>query len=273
VNSYNLGTYSGTQKALKEFDNIFNFHPRKPVRQVNTVSCTGDLIFNSKNCKDCFCLLDSENARYCTFADGTKDAMDSEASGGSQLVYNSDLPAFCSNIICSYSVWNSQDCSYVSQLYRSKDCFGCVGLKDAQYCILNKQYSKEEYFLNLNKIRQSMVDNPYVDSFGRKYFFGDFLPIESSYFAYNDSVANEILYPLSSEEIVEQKFKYQKNRYHDSVPDDVIVNDVPDNINDVSEKILDQVLVSKSTGKKYKITKDELFFYKKFNILTERYGG
>lgn len=266
LNSYNLSTYSGTEKALLEFNELVKSHPRKPLRMVNCNNCFGDLIFNSHNCLNCFCLLDSENAKYCTFADGTKDAMDSEACGGSELIYQSDLPAFCSNIICSYSVWNSQNLFYCSAMYRSSDCFGCSGLKDSKYCILNKQYSKEEYLKFVELIKKHMKDLPYVDSMGNTYAFGDFLPIELSYFGYNDSVASELLYPLTSNEIRESGFFYQDNQYRDLHNDTISFDSLPDNIKDVSDDILDKVITSKSSGRQYKITEQELFFYRKYSI-------
>ena len=34
--------------------------------------------------------------------------------------------------------------------------FGCVGLKNKQYCILNKQYTKEEYETLVVRIIQQM---------------------------------------------------------------------------------------------------------------------
>ena len=38
-------------------------------------------------------------------------------------------------------------------------CFGCVGFKHKQYCILNKQYTKEEYEKLVQKIIKQMNDN------------------------------------------------------------------------------------------------------------------
>ena len=47
---------------------------------------------------------------------------------------------------CYLCLWQVADLLYCIETYSSKDCFGCVGLKKNQYCILNKQYSKDEYF-------------------------------------------------------------------------------------------------------------------------------
>ena len=47
-------------------------------------------------------------------------------------------------------------------------------LKRKQYSILNKQYSKEEYEKLRAHIIEDMKKNPYVDSLGRVYTYGEF---------------------------------------------------------------------------------------------------
>ena len=84
-----------------------------------------------------------------------------------------------------------------------------------EYCILNKQYSKEEYLELLPKIKQHMEEKPYVDNNGYKYSYGEFFPSELSPFTYNESLA--MMYsPLSEEEILEKKYRfhpYEKRNY------------------------------------------------------------
>jgi hypothetical protein len=265
LKSYNLHTYSGTEKAQVEFEIIYKNAPKKSLRMVNCNNSLGDLLFNCNNCNRCFCVLESENSSYCTFADGVKDSLDADASGGSELTYESDLAAYCSKVVGSYSAWYCQDSAYLNQVYRSKNCFGCTGLKDAQYCILNKQYSKEEYFKIIEMIIKHMNEMPYTDKIGRKYVYGDFLPIELSYFGYNDSVAND-LYQMSKKEIENNHYVFQENSHKDNVEGAIDSISLQDSIHDVNDDILKKVLISKSTKRHYKITQDELSFYKKHNI-------
>ncbi|MBU0626264.1 hypothetical protein KKG31_00500 [Patescibacteria group bacterium] len=47
-----------------------------------------------------------------------------------------------------FSLNSFADCSniyYCEHCFGCDHCFGCVSLKNKKYCILNKQYSKEEY--------------------------------------------------------------------------------------------------------------------------------
>jgi len=49
-----------------------------------------------------------------------------------------------------------------------------MSLLKKQYCIFNKQYTKEGYFELVEKIKKHMDDVPYIDKGGRKYGFGEF---------------------------------------------------------------------------------------------------
>lgn len=265
MKEYALYTYSGVEKAQKEFEPLMMCHPRKALRMVNCIDCSGDLLTNCHNCKDCFLMLSSQNCRFDNYADGARDSYDTDAGGGSELAYESDLPAFSSNIIGSYSAWNCQDVAYVSHIYRSKNCFGCNGLKDAQYCILNKQYTKEEYFDTVEKIKKQMNEVPYVDSKGSRYTYGDYLPSELSYFPYRDSEAQE-LYPLTEDEVEANGFHSKHISEDTLIPETLQAQNLPDSIMDVTDDILNQVILSKSSSKKYKITEQELSFYRKYKI-------
>lgn len=265
MKEYALHTYLGVEKAKKEFEPMMFNHPRKAVRILNSVDCSGDLLTNCHNCKNCFLMLDSENCRYDNYADGARDSYDTDAGGGSELAYESDLPAFSANIVGSYSAWYCQDVSYVSHMYRSKDCFGCDGLKNAQYSILNKQYTKEEYFNMLEKIKKHMDDMPYIDKMGNMYKYGDYLPLELSYFPYKDTEAME-LYPLDDNALLTRGYKEKKINENSQIMETIKAEDLPDSIDDVSDDILSEIILSKGGEKKYKITEQELNFYRKYRI-------
>lgn len=48
----------------------------------------------------------------------------------------------------------------------SSNIFGCIALRNKKYCILNKQYSKQEYEELIPKIKKHMDEMPYVDKKG-----------------------------------------------------------------------------------------------------------
>jgi hypothetical protein len=149
--------------------------------------------------------------------------------------------------------------------------FGCVGLKNKEYCILNKQYTKEEYFKLVEKIKIHTNEMPYIDECNNIYKYGEFVPPSFSLYAYNDTLAQEY-FPLNEEKAKEKKYKWRnfEKRYYDATMLNV---DMPDHIENVSDNILkenieckDKETCNHNCSKVFKILPNELTFYKKNNI-------
>ncbi|MBL4694318.1 hypothetical protein JKY72_03020 [Candidatus Gracilibacteria bacterium] len=175
----------------------------------NTENCTGNYLVNCKNCQHCFDCENLENSKYCF-----------DLKKGEAISHNNyDISAFGMGVIDCYecctagyndnhilfseNVWESNDVHYsLMCMQNCKDCFGCVSLKKKQYCIFNKQYSKEEYQKLVPKIIEHMKTT------GE---WGEFFPTKISPFKYQDAVAQEY-YP--QEPIVDYKgkaFKFQES--------------------------------------------------------------
>ena len=92
--------------------------------------------------------------------------------------------------------------------------------------------------------------------------WGEFFPTALSPYAYNETVANEY-FPMPKEQVIEKGFTwrdpdqkdYQKQTFN-----------LPDNLNEISDKILNEILACTTCGKNYKITSHELKFYHQFNL-------
>jgi hypothetical protein len=159
---------------------------------------------------------------------------------------------------------NVRDLEYCMYCIGSKDCFGCVGLFKKQYCIFNKQYTKEEY----NELREKIISHmnmmPYVDANKRSYSYGEFFPFDLSPIAYNESMAQDF-YPIGKAQA-----EHDGHVWHDVIAKEFLIttkaNDVPDSLHDVDETILSEVISCKKCDKAYKIIPAELRFYKKIGI-------
>jgi ferredoxin len=144
-------------------------------------------------------------------------------------------------------------------------------VRSKQYCILNKQYSKEEYEALVPRIIEHMNESPYVDKKGREYRYGDFMPPELSPYAYNESIAQDY-FPLTREQAIERGYPWrdaQQKQYEVTSK----AEDLPDHIRDVEEGILAEVIGCQHDGKcndgcstAFKITDNELTFYQKMEI-------
>ncbi len=265
LENYQLDTFSGVEKAQKEFDEFILKYPRRYVDNIQNVNCIGDIISNSKNCKDCFVIKGSENCKYCDLGISDKDCFDLVMSGELSECYEGITVDHSQlNLFGLFSV-KSQDIRYTQHCHNCKHVFGCVGLRDSSYCIFNKQYTKEEYEKLVPKIIKQMNDFPYKDKLGNEYKYGEYYPIELSPFGYNETVAMEHSL-LNKGQIQEKGFNWQDNIQKTTRKETLKQEDIPENINDVNDSILNEVLACMNCNRNYKIIQNELNFYRKMKI-------
>jgi len=153
---------------------------------------------------------------------------------------------------------------YIDSCQSVGNLFGCVGLRSKQYCILNKQYTKEKYEKLIFQIKKHMDDMPYVDKKGRVYKYGEFFPYEFSSFGYDETIAREY-FPLSKDEAVVRGYNW-KDRVENKYTITKNAGELPDDIKNVNDSILDEVIECAVTKKAFKITPFELQFYRRMNI-------
>jgi hypothetical protein len=163
------------------------------------------------------------------------------------------------------------DLTYSDFCSGSSDLFGCVGLRHKQYCILNKQYTKEEYEKLVPKIIEHMSKMPYIDQRGRVYKYGEFFPSELSPFCYNETIAQEY-FPKTKEEAKKDGYKW-KDKEERNYKIDIKTEDIPDNIKNTDESITGKVIECEHQGKcneqcteAFKIIESEYSFYKRMNL-------
>jgi hypothetical protein len=150
-------------------------------------------------------------------------------------------------------------CRHTFEAYYSQYCvnckniFGCSNLKNKDYCILNKQYKKEEYEELVPKIITQMQKNKE---------WGEFFPIKISQFAFNETVAQEY-FPMQKEKIIEMGGKWKEESQKDYQPQRI---NITTDIKEVEDKICYEILACEITGKNFRIIPQELAFYKKMNL-------
>lgn len=265
------GSHLFMESFKKDFWKFSLQFPRKYANIVNCTDSSGDELRNSNNAKKSFNCFDNENIKYGYRSPISKDSMDighcyaefayEHALSGSE---NSQNVRFVINGGIS-----TEDVQYVDYCKKSSHLFGCVGLINKQYCILNKQYTKEQYEELIPKIKQHMNDIPYIDSKGRVYKYGEFFPYELCPFGYNETVINDH-FPLTKEEIIERGYPY-KEKVDNVYTITLKAKDIPDNIKDIDDSILDEVIECEKSGKAFKITPFELQFYRRMNIPIPHY--
>jgi hypothetical protein len=256
LESYQLDTYSGNERAKKEFNDFLSKQIRRYSVLRNCVSCTGDALFDCKNTKDSFFARGCENMRFLWRGNEIKDSYDLTPAGKSSLCYEGLTPDHDSNVLFSIYSLKSQDLTYVENCHSSKDLFGCSAIKHGQYLILNKQYTKEEYF----KLRDKLIEH--MKKTGE---YGEFFPSTMSNFGYNETMAQEY-FPLTKEEALKKGFKWWDKLQKTTGKETLKPEEIPDSINDVPDSILEEVLACVECDRNYKIVQNELLFYKKHLI-------
>ena len=273
ISDIKTGNFSVLQKLLSEFSRIKGKKSiHKYIQIVNGVKCSGNDIQNSKNVLNSFNVYNSENIKYGFRIANSKDCMDLVGTMDSELAYESVAPSFDGSDT-QFSITNrtSHDIKYSFLCSGSSYLFGCIGLRHKQYCILNKQYTKEEYEELVPKIIKHMNDMPYIDSKGRIYKYGEFFPSELSPFCYNETIAQEY-FPLTKEGVFKQGYKW-KEKEERNYQTDIKTEDIPNNIKEVDESIMNKVIECEHQGKcneqcteAFKIIPAELQFYQRMNL-------
>ena len=271
IEKYDLSSHETLTKFKIEFKELMGRSIYRFASIIKSIDSDGDYIKNSKNVHQSY-IAEGENLKYCwRTTEGVKDCYDVTGSVKNELLYEVSIGA--DNSYFSKFYGHSKGMRGSEFLYLCADSsfiFGCVGVKSKQYCILNKQYTKEQYEELVPKIIKHMNDMPYIDSKGRVYKYGEFFPSELSPFCYNETIAQEY-FPLTKEEALKQGYKW-KDKEERNYQIDIKTEDLPDNIKDVDDSILNKVIecshkdCNHQCTEAFKIIPEELQFYKRMNL-------
>ncbi len=231
---WDLGSYARFQEAQQRFRELYLSVPHRAVISVNVVDVVGNDLHNTKNCNVCFATVDGvENCRF-VYAGGLllKDSYDVTSGGDkSQLLYDTVSVIGCESLKFCNGASQSRRVEYSERSWDCVDVFGSVNLRHKKYCILNKQYSKEEYKNVLAKIVEKMkVDGEY----------GEFFPPAMSIYPYNLSWASEF-YPLSKDQIQKASLFWYERKKPDYVID-VTQDKIPDHVRDADKSFAQKVI-------------------------------
>lgn len=265
---YVSGSYTSMRQMQKRAHEFWLQFPVKYYHGIRNLNCTGERISDSKNVKDSVSVQDGENLRYIQIsvlkAANSYDCV--QLFMGVENAYEcATVGEGAYNIKFCFNCWaESRDLEYCGYGVGASNCFGCVGLSKKQYCVLNKQYTKEEYEALVSKIKKHMVDMPYIDAEGRSYVYGDFFPASFSPLSYNESLAQDYA-PLSEEAARKQGFVWRtvNPREFQTTMNGV---DVPDAIDNVSDEISKEVIACETCKRAYRILPFELQFYRRLKL-------
>lgn len=250
-----LDTRDGVEHTRERFQEL---RMRSVHRYAQLTACentTGDIATNCSNSRSVFSLKDAQNCAYCINGGMImKDTYDGYGVGAvlERGYYIFDTGDKGMENLFSGIIWGSSFVYYSYNCHTSYELFGCTGLRGKKFCILNKQYTEDEY----KKMKARLI--AHMRQTGE---WGEFFPPSISPFGYNETLAHEYT-PLTKEQAIGLGFKWQ-----DALPgtfgkETLAAEAVPQRIADVDDSILAQVLACVRCKKNYKIVKAELDFYR-----------
>jgi hypothetical protein len=165
--------------------------------------------------------------------------------------YNARNSGFC------YALFGADSCWYSHWLFNNcTNCFGCIGLKNKSYCILNKQYTKEQYF--------ELV--PRIVSLMKKYGeWGEFMPIDFAPFSYHESWASDYLDEISEQELLKHGYRTGTYDWPTDSSGAKSSCELPDSDFSI-EEYLGKKVVCEISKRVFNYQRKELDFYKRMKI-------
>ena len=195
-----------------------------------------DNIFFSKNCFECYDSNHLENCKYIYTWMEIKDSYDIYMFWKNLTLSYDSIVIWenSSKILFSNSCINSNNIFYSKDLIWCSNCFLSIWLRNKKYCILNKQYTKEEYEKKVSDIIKIMIKN---------WEWWEFFSENISPFSKNNYKSPE----LKVEKIIS-------------------ANKLPEKISDIPNDILNWAIKCEVSWKPFRIIKQELDFYRKHNL-------
>lgn len=257
-----LNNYMSLEGVGSQVEQFLKKNFRRYMVSVQADGCTGNWLeqckstFNSYGCKE---IEDSKNVLVSL---EVKDSMDYTYFGrGCELVYEGANVGYnCSKILFANECWvNCSDLLYCDSCITScRDLVGCVGMEKNQYCILNKQYTKEEFIELKRKIIEHMKNTEE---------YGEFFPEELSPFAYNETEALDF-FPLEKDQA--KSWRDQEDKDYQITKE---AFELPATIGEVDDSILKEIIgcaheakCNDNCTKGFRIIPQELALYRKMNI-------
>ena len=234
--------------------------PHRASHIYNSENCTGDQVWDSKDCHFAFDVSNGEGSQYVQFSPNPKFSQDCtyNAPQGVEHSYQCCSTIAARTCMGLFLTSNLSDSYYSMESHSSSNIFGCIGIRNKSYCIFNKQYSKSEYEKLALKIARHMVDT------GE---WGEFFDPSLSCFGYNETVAHEY-FPLSKTEAIANGFNWNENLESRNSKDkkQLLENNFKPAPEVPKSSVVDDSYRCSKTGRAFKFNKSEISFYSQIGL-------
>jgi len=248
------GSWATLQGSIAEYELLKNSAVRRFANIVKCNDVVGNYLDSSSSLRFCFETVNIEQCHAVISILNAKEVAYSYSIGiqPGEYMFGCSVIKGGSNLRFCFNLLTSSDCVLCDSLLSSSNCIASVGLKHAEYSILNKQYEKDEYV----KIQDELF---------AKGELSDFPPATFSAFAFNESAANDY-YPLDEAGAISQGYRWQHDTTKTTGKETLQPENVPDTIHDVDESILKEILRCTKCNRNYRIVKAELDLLRSFPL-------
>jgi len=240
---------------IEERDKLRKTLPQRHFYGSHNDNVSGNHIYHAKNVQYSFDVKSGENSKFIFTCRSAVDSYDISFTGDIELGYQ-NAHAAGRNIMFSHVCPSCTDTFYSDNCTSCHNIFACEGLKSAEYCILNKQYTKEEYEELLPKVIKHMEETKE---------WGNFYPKEMLPFAYNESIVNEY-FPLIKEQALEKGYRWEDDIPRTKGQETILNDELPKNPKLFTNELTGQILKCNTCANNYKLVSQEITFYKQLNI-------
>lgn len=250
---------SEMRSSIKKAEQVRLNLPHRFAHVVQCQNSTGDHITHCRDAWNCYDSQNLENCGHCSeLQGGAKYCLDYSCWGiDAELLYEcmgcgTGAYGNLFTMHCWQSVHNLLYCD--SCFPAVSNCFGCFGIRRGKYCIMNQQFSEQDYNALVPRIIAHMRET------GE---WGEFFPAELSPHGYNETIAGEY-FPLSREQAAQRSWNWRDDMH--GSPHSVSCREIPETIEEADQSITKEVLGCASSGTPYRITAQEFKFYKKMGL-------
>lgn len=262
IKEFELGSSKARKELYEDYLKLIqnnSLHPYAVIKR--SKDSTGNVIFMSKNARNCFTVDNMEDVKNVIVALDAKTCMDSYHFGyGCELTYECHAMFHAYNTRFVHLSYDNRFITYCDSCHNTENLFGCVGIKQGSYCILNKQYTKEEYEELVPKV---------VEHMKKMGEWGEFFPPSMSPFGYNET-QGQIYMPLTKDEVLKRGWNWEERIPGTFDKETIQKEALPDNIEATDSSITKEIFKCEQCSKNYNIIQPEFDFYRRMLLPLSR---
>ncbi|MFA5987628.1 MAG: hypothetical protein WC797_03195 [Candidatus Paceibacterota bacterium] len=149
------------EEVLQQVGELFSRFPERTSRENGNENCSfGNYYYNNTGSYYLFDAAGNEDCAYLYDSHYNKNSFDQTYCARNELCYELVESINCYKSFFSQNLERCISCYFSLDLDNCTDCFGCAFLNKKQYCILNKQYTPEEYKQQVKMIVDSIKSGP-----------------------------------------------------------------------------------------------------------------